>query len=47
MKQTKIQTKFSPRFAHFIEVFFIAKNKIKTLLKTLVVQNLLNASINF
>ena len=40
-KETKIQQKkISPRFAHLIEVFFIATNEITTLLKTLVVQNL-------
>ena len=36
----KFKKEISPRFAHLIEVFSIAKNEIKTLLKTLVVQNL-------
>jgi len=39
-KQTKIQQKISLPFAHSIEVFFITTNAIKTLLITLVVQNL-------
>ena len=37
----KFNKKFSPRFAQLIEVFFIATNKIKTLL-----ENLNNLNVN-
>ena len=36
----KFKKIFSPRFAHLIPAFSIATSEIKTLLKTLVVQNL-------